>query len=101
MATDPYTYDDAIAEIQNTIAGLSRAATGEALFGPALRQINNDLQAVSDAASWGPIFARSDMQMELDLAMVSVRATGWAMGKSDQEIATKAREKLIAKYQGR
>lgn len=44
--------------------------------------------------TWTQIFGSADNQIKFTLMLASVTASGWAVGKTQQEIETEARRRL-------
>ena len=44
--------------------------------------------------TWAQIFGSADNQIKFTLMLASVTASGWAVGKTQQEIETEARRRL-------
>lgn len=45
--------------------------------------------------SWSQLFQAADNQIQFTLMLASVTASGWAVGKSQQEIESEARRRLV------
>jgi len=56
-------------------------------------QNNNSSQVKLE--QWSDIFNKSEMQIALRLKIASVEASGWALGKTQNEIETEARRRLM------
>ena len=56
-------------------------------------QNNNSSQVKLE--QWSDIFNKSEMQIALRLKTASVEASGWALGKTQNEIETEARRRLM------
>lgn len=51
--------------------------------------------AVNKAPTWGKHFSEAEYLIALRLKIASVEASGWALGKSQQEIETEAKRRLM------
>lgn len=52
-------------------------------------------KAVNSLATWEKIFAESGQRIAFRLKIASVEASGWALGKSQQEIESEAARRLM------
>lgn len=51
-------------------------------------------KAINSMPTWGKHFSEADYLIALRLKIASVEASGWALGKTQQEIETEARRRL-------
>lgn len=51
--------------------------------------------AINKAPTWGKHFDEAAYLIALRLKIASVEASGWALGKSQQEIETEAKRRLM------
>jgi len=51
-------------------------------------------KAINSMDDWNKIFSQSDREIALKIMITSVTASGWAMGKTQQEIEAEAAKRL-------
>jgi len=52
-------------------------------------------KAINSLATWDKVWASASMELQFKLKVVSVEASGWALGKSQKEIESEAKRRLI------
>jgi len=50
--------------------------------------------AINSLPTWGKMFASADMEIAFTLKLASVKASGWALGKTEQECMSEAMRRL-------
>lgn len=51
--------------------------------------------AINSLPTWGKMFASTDQEIAFKLKLASVKASGWACGKTEQECESEARRRLV------
>jgi hypothetical protein len=67
----------------------------EAILDDKIQEVVNN--KYPSTPTWGEIFAKSELQQAINLEVLNVRASGWAMGRTDKEILDKAVKNLRAR----
>lgn len=51
-------------------------------------------KAINSLPTWGKMFTSADMEIAFTLKLASVKASGWALGKTENECASEAARRL-------
>lgn len=52
-------------------------------------------KAINSLPTWGKMFGGADNEIAFTLKLASVKASGWALGKTEQECQAEARRRLM------